>query len=92
MHIEEYKTLMQAFLDEKLSPKEFETAYLSAFKSQPDDLDEATFAILSDVFWAVDQYWEEIPAGKDTNLLISEERLRHEVSRALQQLHSSPSS
>lgn len=83
----EYRNLIQAFVDEAIPAKEFEARYLAAFKSEPGGMSPQLYSVLEKLFEDVDAYWEDCPPGQETAFIISEQRLRQEAKKALELLN-----
>ncbi|WHY84643.1 colicin immunity domain-containing protein [Neobacillus novalis] len=83
-----YKRLMEDFINEEITVKDFERGYLNTFKNETERMDNTLFEILNGVFEAVDCYWHECLPGEETAFEISEQQLRKEVSEALVKLNS----
>ncbi|MEI6043783.1 MAG: colicin immunity domain-containing protein [Chloroflexota bacterium] len=87
MSPQEYKKMLQKFVNGVLSVEGFETLYLTTFKSDMGGMYHPLYEILEAVFEAVDAYWYECKLGEETAFVISEERLRQEVKMALNSLN-----
>jgi hypothetical protein len=87
---DEYAVLMMAFVDGSMSAAEFERRYLEKFKADRRQLDEATFAVLDEVFGEVDafcadeQVYEQIAAehpGWPNSAVELREKVRAAITR-----------
>lgn len=79
-----FATLIEVFLQKRMSVLEFESAYLRAFKDDATDWPEPIYAILNDVFLDVDAYYPD-PAIRGA-FEIDEAELRSRVERSLSAL------
>jgi len=81
--LQRYTTLLESFVDGKLSYNKFIITYLNLFQydSHQFDLTQAEFRLIERVFFAIDEYHPEPELSQ-----ISEEQFQSEVREALEQL------
>lgn len=86
---EEYKNLIEKFLEKKISTSEFERTYLDIFQEGNEYLSEKEFNILDGLFFYVDCY-TDLPITPEDNpdFTINEEQLREHAKEALQKLRA----
>lgn len=82
-----YAALMEAFLRQRLSAHEFETAYLRAFKDDDTDWPEPIYQILNEVFFDIDAFYPDLSIQGAS--VIDEAELRRRVGRSLVVLRQS---
>ncbi|GKW46997.1 colicin immunity domain-containing protein [Planococcus sp. NCCP-2050] len=83
---DKYRNLMLKFIKGKLSADEFQSQYTKNFLEWDDRMNESQFEILNGIFEAADCYWHECLPGQETDIEISEQQLRKEVTEALFEL------
>lgn len=83
MVLTEYITLIQAFVEEEITAKDFEREYLNLFKSETRYSAEPIFRILERLFFDVDDYWEESTEDDEARFIITEATLRRYAAQAL---------
>ncbi len=83
---QDYRDLIQAFLDQNLSIEEFEKQYLAAFKAEPGGMDRRLYEILEDLFEDVDAYSPLWSPADENWYRITEPTLRKEAQNALHEL------
>jgi hypothetical protein len=76
-----YRTMMERFLDGRLSASDFETSYLRMFKDDQTDWPEPVYQALNEVFLDLDAYCPD-PDIRD-EFGIDEAELRVRVERSL---------
>lgn len=82
----EYKSLIEDFLEGKISAQEFERSYLSKFKNEPGGMDHALYEILQELFSAVDSYSPNATSKDKDPFTTSEETLKEEARSSLRRL------
>jgi hypothetical protein len=87
MTADKYADLIQGFLRNEVTAQEFESLFLNWFKSDPGGMARPVFQVLDSLFAAVDAYWPECKPGQETKWMISEEELRRQAAKALEQLN-----
>ena len=73
--VQNYSPLIKAFIDGRISPEDFETAYLAKFKGDSTQVVGPHFDILDELFADVDDYVSE-PGLRERTGGISGEELR----------------
>ncbi|MDM8528268.1 colicin immunity domain-containing protein [Anaerolineales bacterium HSG24] len=86
MTLNDYESMLRAFLDKTLSVEEFETKYLVAVKKETGKMNPQLYDILQELFWAVDSYWPDCSPDEETPFIISLDTLRQAVEKTLLQL------
>lgn len=92
----EYSEIMEGFLNQSLSPAEFQERYLAKFKSEKRTMDEKTYQILDKVFGDLDAFTTDDllrqRVNKETRKWSPDlARLRASVQSAVCALAASPS-
>lgn len=57
---EEYFWLLKQFLEHKICPEEFQTAFFARFQNEPLGMEEPLFLLLDQLFGALDCYTEDL--------------------------------
>jgi hypothetical protein len=87
MSVDEYRTMLHAFVDKQLSAPEFREWFVHRFLSEPETMERRQFVILQDLFEDVESYRQDWPPPASlAHILISEDELRHEAQVALDAL------
>ena len=85
---DDYKDLIEKFLEGNMSPQEFQVAYLDRFEDETRTLSEPLFAILDKLFGDVEafeadeQLLRQLQAERP-GFYVDEEELRQRASEAL---------
>lgn len=77
---EAYRKLIEQFLRREISAKEFETTFLSQFKSEPEGMSDRLYAALDRLFGDVDMFCADDELREHYDL--DEEALRESCKRA----------
>jgi hypothetical protein len=88
MRLNDYKKLVNQFLNRRLTAEEFQKAYLTKFKQEKDGMDTKLFSILQGLFEDLDAYsplWSE---EDESSIRLTERNLRVAASEALKQLEA----
>ena len=86
MNLQEYRFLIQSFVDGSISIDKFESTYLHAIKNERE-MDNIPFAILQNLFEDVDAY-SPLWSSEDENAYrITEKTLRQEAQQALKEIN-----
>jgi hypothetical protein len=84
---EEYRVILQSFIDGRLSVSAFETAYLDKFKNETRDISESDFEVLDELFGDVDSYTSDADLIADNpDFYLSEDQLKQRVLEAIVKL------
>ncbi|GBF82202.1 colicin immunity domain-containing protein [Aphanothece sacrum] len=87
MDIENYQSMIQAFVDGRLPIQEFETQYLAAFKSQSTGMNPELFQLLDSLFSDVDAYSPDCLPEEETPFIISALSLYKQAAITLEKLN-----
>ena len=79
-----YTALIEAFVEERIRPLEFESLYLRLFKNDPTMWPQEIFQVLNRLFSDVDAYFANATLRGPDNL--DEEQLRRRAEEALKRL------
>jgi hypothetical protein len=88
---EGYLSLMEAFINQTISARDFERRYVEKFKNESGSLDESTYQVLDEVFGDVDAFEpdeslrRELEA-EDPGYYLDEVRLKERVQAAVARL------
>lgn len=87
MSVDEYRTMLHAFVDKQLTAPEFRERFVHRFLSEPATMERRRFVILQDLFEDAESYRQDWPPPASlAHILISEDELRHEAQVALDAL------
>ncbi len=84
--LRQYIELIESFIQNKIEAIDFERRYLDLFKADTTEWSEAEFAILDELFAAVDAFCAD-PTLRDAEDL-DEEQLRRKCRAALEKLRA----
>ena len=93
MNPRKYKPLVQDFLTREISVESFVQTYQKMFLDEdepilkePNATETEIFWILEKIFEATESYYPDCAVGEETRYVISEQRLREEISEQLANL------
>jgi hypothetical protein len=84
---EDYQTLLQEFLDGRISPLEFQKRYLDKFKREDRQMDRPTFRVLDRLFGDVDAFtYDSVLVSMNADFYVNEDQLRRRVTETIANL------
>ncbi|HWE90645.1 MAG TPA: colicin immunity domain-containing protein [Pseudonocardiaceae bacterium] len=81
----EYAGLIKGFVDRRITAGEFEARYLRLVKDDKVIHGEPAFGIIDDLFYYVDEYFDD-PDASDDERQIEERNLRSHATEALEKI------
>lgn len=83
--LENYIRLIQSFVDGEISAPTFKGEYLKLVKNDPVVRDDATFNVIDELFFYVDEYFDD-PDFAEQEKRDEDEKLCHYAENALKKL------
>lgn len=87
MITDEYRAILQDFVDGKLTTPAFEKTYFTKFKNETREIGDATFEVLDQLFGDIDACTSNISLiAENPSYYIDEDQLKERVKKAIASL------